>query len=360
MNNTILLDKYRNRFVMTLLFTVFFVMLVEIGAYIFFVSKGMYELSIKDPYLRWKVIFPVVLNWIIQIIAIIVDKSKKIRHDTKNKLVVFAALAVSFVTTAVHREYIVIMGAFMFPLIFSATFNDQKLFNQAAILSLVIVVATAYLLWKDGTTDLTTAVNIIVMFGFWVVSYFGGHISIDFSKRSFNIIHSQKLTNEHLQNIVLRDQMTGLYNHRTFYSELELSMQKANEDANKFCLAMIDIDDFKNINDSYGHDKGDAVLKNLAQIIEKHCSAEDKACRYGGEEFAVILNHKDLSQAKKQMKNILEEFVKSDYDFTDRPITFSCGVASFEKNISREDFFNIADSCMYRAKKTGKNQIVTA
>ncbi len=358
MNNTILLDKYRSRFVTTLLFTVFLVTLVEIGAYILFVSKGMYAFSIKDSYLRWRVIFPVVLNWIIQLIAICADRSKKLQHSTKNRIVIFAAIAISFVTTAVHREYIVIMGAFIFPMIFSATFNDKKLFNQAAVLSLVIVIATAYLLWKDGTTDLTTAVNIIVMFGFWAVSYFGGHISIDFSKRSFKLIHSQKVTNEYLQNIVLRDQMTGLYNHRTFYSELDLSMQRANEEDGKLCLAMIDIDDFKNVNDSYGHDSGDAVLKKLAQIVEKHCTPDDKACRYGGEEFAVIFNHKDLAHAKKQMMNILEEFVSVEYDFTDKPITFSCGVASFTKDISREDFFNIADSRMYHAKGNGKNQIV--
>lgn len=360
MNNTILLDKYRSRFVITLLFTVLLVTLVEIGAYIFFVSRGMYEFSIKDSYLRWNVIFPIVLNWTIQIIAMIVNRSKKISHNAKNRIVIFAALAVSFVTTAVHREYIVIMGAFMFPLIFSATFNDKKLFNQTAVLSLIIVVVTGCLLWNDGITDLTTAVNIIVMFGFLAVSYFGGHISIDFSERSFKLIHSQKMTNDHLQNIVLRDQMTGLYNHITFYSELDLSIQKASEDEFEFCLAMIDIDDFKKINDSYGHDKGDVVLKNLAGIIEKYCDKEDKACRYGGEEFAVILNYKDLDYSQKQMNIILEEFAESKYDFTDRPITFSCGVAAFSEGINREDLFNLADSCMYRAKKCGKNQIVTA
>ena len=359
MNNTNLLDEYRNRFVMTLLFTVFLVMLVEVGAYIFFVSKGMCELSLNDQYLRWKVIFPVVLNWIIQLVAIFVDKSKKINHNTKNRIVIFSAVSVSLVTTAVHREYIVIMGAFIFPLLFCATFNDKKLFNHTALFSLVIVVVTAHLLWKDGNFDLTTAVNITVMFGFLAVSYFGGLISIDFSRRSFELIYKQKLTNEHLQSVVLRDPMTGLFNHRTFYSELDMSIQKANETNYAFCLAIIDIDDFKNVNDSYGHDKGDAVLKKLAQIIEKYCDADDIACRYGGEEFAVIFNNKDLAYSKKQVESMLEKFVESKYDFTDKPITFSCGVAPFEKNIGREEFFNLADSCMYFAKKSGKNQVAT-
>ena len=179
MNNKILLDEYRSRFVKTLLFTVLLVMMVEIGAYIVFVEKGMCEFSIKDSYLQWRVIFPIALNWIFQLIAFMTNKSEKLQHSTKNRAVIWSAIAVSFVTTAVHREYIVIMGAFIFPLIFSATFNDKKLFDQTAVFALIIVLVTSFLLWKDGATDLTTTVNIIVMFGFLAVSYFGGHISIE-------------------------------------------------------------------------------------------------------------------------------------------------------------------------------------
>ena len=154
--------------------------------------------------------------------------------------------------------------------------------------------------------------------------------------------------------------MTGLYNHRAFYAELDSSIESAKNGNEDLCLAMIDIDNFKNVNDSYGHDCGDAVLKNLAEIIEKHCDSGDRACRYGGEEFAIIFNKKDISSAVNVVEKILNRFSQSTYKFTRESITFSCGLACFEKQLSREEFFNVADKRMYKAKHNGKNQIMAA
>ena len=360
MDNKMLLDKYRAHFVVALAITITIVTAVEIGAYILFVTKGICALSLDDSYLRYKVITPILINLLDFFAVAMVNRSKKLRHNFKNRAIIFGASVASFVVSAVHREFVVTLGAFMFPMILSAMFNDRKLLKQSCIVSLLALTTTVVLLWHDGAVDLTNFINIVVMYGFLSVSYIAGFISIKFSQRSFQLIENQAMANSHLQNIVLRDQMTGLYNHRAFYSELDISIENAQLENEDFCLAMIDIDNFKNVNDSYGHDCGDSVLINLAGIINRHCDSEDKACRYGGEEFAVIFNRKSLHQAKKVMKTILDEFSKTAYDFTDKPITFSCGMARFENKLTREEIFNIADKRMYRAKNNGKNQIIAA
>ena len=170
---------------------------------------------------------------------------------------------------------------------------------------MVIVGITSFLISTASASDIKTLLNIVLTFGFWVVSYLAGHLSINFAKNSFDLIHSQAQTNEQLQYVLSIDQMTGLYNHKTFYSELDKSIADFDNHNINFCLAIIDIDNFKKVNDTFGHDRGDTVLETLAGVIKNNCAEDDIPCRYGGEEFAVIFNHKNVSQAQHFSKRIL-------------------------------------------------------
>lgn len=120
---------------------------------------------------------------------------------------------------------------------------------------------------------------------------------------------------------------------------------------------MLDVDDFKTINDTYGHDNGDKVLQTLATVMQNYCAKEDYAFRYGGEEFAIVFIGKTSNQINTTMKKVLSDFRQRKYNFTNRKITFSCGVAQYDGKMSKENFFAAADSAMYTAKKSGKNTI---
>ena len=205
--------------------------------------------------------------------------------------------------------------------------------------------------------DLTCMVNIIVLYGFIAVSYLAGYVSVGYSKKISGIIESQAIANDKLLVSVLKDQMTDLYNHRAFFMELDASIEHFKADGTPFCLAMIDVDDFKSVNDLHGHDCGDAVLVTLANILDGHCGQGDRACRYGGEEFAMIFNDKELDEAKQAMTEILEEFRNTRFGFSDQPVTFSCGVAQYRIYETRESFFNLTDRCMYGVKQSGKNRV---
>ena len=359
MKNRKLLDKYRQSFVRTLLFTVILVTLMEIGVFVFLTSKGTCQWSVNDIYFKTKVMLPIALNWLFLIITLSAVRSKKISGSAKSRIITFGAMSVSFVVTIIHREYLVMMCSFIFPLIFCTTFNDKKLFDMTATCALVIIVVTSVLICIESGTDITTLLNIALTFGFLVVSYLAGHLSIDFAKNSFDLIHRQAQTNEQLQYVLTIDQMTGLYNHKTFYSELDKSISDFNSKNINFCLAIIDIDNFKKVNDTFGHDRGDKVLETLADVIKNNCAEDDIPCRYGGEEFAIIFNHKNVAQAQHFAKRILKSFSAVKYDFTNEKITFSCGIAPYRENLQRQDFFDTADSGLYVAKETGKNRIVT-
>ena len=357
MNNKSLLEEYRHQFVVALAVTISIVTAIEIAAYILFVIKGLHTLKLDDSYLRYKVLLPLAVNMIAFVFVDLINNVTIVSQNFKNRAIVFGASVVAFVVSAVHREFIVNLGAFMFPMILSATFNDRKLLKQTSMLSVMALTTSVFLLYRDGAINITNFINIVVMYGFLAVSHLAGFVSIRLSQKSFRLIESQAEANSQLENIAQRDQMTGLFNHRAFYSKLDVLVGKEKPFCANFCLAMMDIDNFKAVNDSFGHDSGDVVLKNLAEIIEKHCAVDDIPFRYGGEEFAVIFYDKTPYLAEKTVKKILEEFSKSKYAFTDKSITFSCGMAMYKGDLTREELFNIADRRMYLAKENGKNQI---
>jgi len=357
MDKKTLLEKYRTNFYIALALTIAVASVIEILAYVIFVNIGKSEFSFTDTYLQHKVILPILLNCFIYLIVSVINHSSKINHNIKNETIVYGASAIAFVISVIHREFIVNTGSFMFPMILSAVFNSKKLITKTFIISLLSTTVTVIFSWYDNFIDITNLINYIVMYGFLTVSFFACFISIKYSQLQFQLIENQAKANGQLQNIVLLDQMTGLYNHRTFYKELDSAIEKCSQAKAEFCLAIIDIDNFKHINDLYGHDCGDVVIKNLANTIKANCETDDKAFRYGGEEFAVLFTNKTLDKAQSILEKILKAFSRTKYEFTNEEITFSAGVSKYTESSTRETFFTFVDKLMYSAKKNGRNQI---
>lgn len=173
----------------------------------------------------------------------------------------------------------------------------------------------------------------------------------------------QKLAeeNSYLQEAVIRDHLTGLYNHNHFYLHLDEDFMRASRYRTSLSLIMMDIDHFKEINDTHGHRAGDMVLRELAGFIRKAVRKSDVLARYGGEEFAMILPNTDLAGAADEAER-LRRLVES-YRFRDFPdisVTLSLGVASYphRKIASSGDLVARADDALYRAKHGGRNRTV--
>lgn len=163
----------------------------------------------------------------------------------------------------------------------------------------------------------------------------------------------------------LTDPITDLWNHRFFQEKLVDEIERMKQSPGALCLAMIDIDNFKALNDTYGHQHGDKILKELAQVLKDSSREKDLICRYGGEEFAILLRDtnkaKGLEIAERLRKNV-ESHAFSGVD-PQQPlhITVSIGLAAYpEDTDSREKFISAADKAMYIAKFSGKNQTYPA
>ncbi len=161
------------------------------------------------------------------------------------------------------------------------------------------------------------------------------------------------------------DAATGLYNHESFYEELERRMkdfeQSSHREEEVFCLFIADIDNFKKVNDTYGHAFGDEVLLGLSELFKKYCGKKDFSARYGGEEFVMILGECQKKDALNRANMIRKEFSRT--VFTDKSgeahqFTISMGVAQYDKPWdTASKFFDQADQALYHAKNTGKNRV---
>jgi diguanylate cyclase (GGDEF)-like protein/PAS domain S-box-containing protein len=169
---------------------------------------------------------------------------------------------------------------------------------------------------------------------------------------------------EALRTQSIRDPLTGLYNRRYLEETLDREVRRAARAVQSLGVLMIDLDHFKKFNDTFGHDAGDAVLRETAQFLAKGIRAEDFVCRFGGEEFVVILPTADpeASQARaERLRSKMNELNVMHQGRTLGRITISVGVAAFpEHGKSPNELMAAADAALYEAKKRGRDQVVVA
>ncbi|HLD29800.1 MAG TPA: diguanylate cyclase [bacterium] len=153
------------------------------------------------------------------------------------------------------------------------------------------------------------------------------------------------------------DKLTRLYNRRSFEDLAPEELEKAQKGKNVFSLAMLDIDDFKNFNDSYGHLAGDTLLFEIAKQLKKHLRDESLLFRYGGEEFMLLFQGRSKASVKEKLDLLKEELNAVEF-FGFKKVTFSVGIAEFPCDASGiKELIACADQALYQAKRSGKNRV---
>ena len=156
------------------------------------------------------------------------------------------------------------------------------------------------------------------------------------------------------------DSLTGLLNHTTSKQRLDTALAAAATEGTPLCVAMLDIDHFKKVNDSYGHPLGDHVIRSMAWLLKQRLRKTDAVGRYGGEEFLVILPGSNAAQACQLLNAIRMDFgqIRHPVPDTSFACTFSGGVAQWAPGVSAEDVIKQADEALYQAKRAGRNQVL--
>jgi diguanylate cyclase (GGDEF)-like protein len=186
------------------------------------------------------------------------------------------------------------------------------------------------------------------------------NISIDVNGENASLDFNIML--ESLNNRAIKDSLSGIYNRRYINEKLPLDLINANLSNNSISVIMVDIDFFKNVNDTYGHLIGDYTIKSLAGLLQRNLKREnDWVARYGGEEFLICLPGAPLSFAKELAENIRIKIEKTPIEYGDLKfyITASFGVSSMtpEPGTSVNDLIEEADKKLYEAKRNGRNRV---
>lgn len=154
-----------------------------------------------------------------------------------------------------------------------------------------------------------------------------------------------------------KDGLTGLYDHATFKTLLEHELERTKRYQSRLSLVILDIDDFKQINDRWGHQVGDAILRQIAKQISETIRSADIPARYGGEEFIIILPETDINHGLEISERIRAKIEQT--SLKHRPVTVSVGIAESNMDTDMAELIEHADKALYRAKHSGKNRVVT-
>ncbi len=241
-----------------------------------------------------------------------------------------------------------ILSALVLTIIFK---NNSLLFSNiecAGVFILHLIISTLAMehfnLW----------IGIIIPITFGIVTYVLCYI-VKYLLKSRDYEETYKLA--------VTDALTELYNHRFFQEKMIENFDLSARYGSNFSIIMIDIDFFKKFNDTYGHQSGDAVLKQVAKTIKKNVRSTDIPCRYGGEEMAVILTNTNKNEASITAEKICQAVREREFVLVNGEIvhvTISVGVASSEADgKAPQELIEYSDKCLYIAKENGRNQVVT-
>jgi diguanylate cyclase len=247
------------------------------------------------------------------------------------------------------------------PLSYGSVHFTQRMFLVSWILLSCMLGA---MMLTTGTYDDFTLATPTDRIFFWAVIVFalGRFLAIN-AEVSRLRVRLQRKNNElahaasRLNDLASRDELTGLWNRREFMRLLLEESRRAVRSQSSFCVAIIDIDHFKKVNDTFGHLTGDAVLHELAQLLESMRRATDSVARYGGEEFTLLLVNAKLATATVALERIRSQVMQYDWEViaAGLHLTISVGIAAWRPGETLTQVLNRADAALYEAKDAGRN-----
>ncbi len=250
---------------------------------------------------------------------------------------------------------------YIHPFIIGLTFFATSLqFSSATLTSIVFLtgflnLGAMYLLQGNTEISFITSCNISI---FVLIAWFIGIMASRTRVQSWLFSRKISQQNEILADLTKRDPMTRFFNHESIISHLDQEISASNGSVNPLCVLILDVDDFKRINDTLGHLKGDEVILMIAKHINLSVRVCDIIGRYGGEEFFLVFPNTELESAR-----IISERIRVSIQEAGNAaginVTISGGLALYDTGNS-DDIIRLADQRLYTAKRNGKNQIVTS
>ncbi len=275
-----------------------------------------------------------------------------------------SANAIAIILVIAHPEVPIVTSLVLLPIVLSLFYFEPKKVVYTGIVA-VCSIALVYM-FDVQFRKMETLTNIVVLI---MILGGGTFLSMGLQYRLKEILWRLQESIESNQSLMIRttlmesatklDGLTGTYNHRTFQEHFEALVKQSELYEIPLHLILFDIDDFKAINDTYGHHIGDVILKRVAHCIKSLISPNDFLARYGGEEFAIILVEKTWEEACRIAETVRLGVAAIHHpEIENHIVTVSAGLGAYKRGQGKEAAFFETDSHLYHAKQTGKNRTV--
>lgn len=306
-------------------------------------------------------VFPTVLLVLTTLIA---EYSFKAQTKYVDYIIIGAASMFSAILISVHSEMYVMYTSLFFPMLISTIyFKKKKVWLSFVFSSMIYLGISAFHPVAKELNDLMDQLSMIC------ILITSTAICIGIMSRGYEIAkHLNKAQADHqdlmvkstiMEKQVKTDALTGLYNHMAFYEYMDVLLLQAETYHYPVHLAVMDIDNFKKVNDTYGHGIGDIVLKRIAAAIKDNVTTDDFAARYGGEEFVVILNDINEEEAFAVLEKVRQVVQRLEHpEIKEKHVTISVGLQTYRAGMHKQAFFEGADNSLYVAKRQGKNRVI--
>lgn len=349
--------RSRKSIMITNLFLTFGIAIIEL--FIYLVLGKMENISMKANLLV-SFVLPTSINLIICLIGYLLLRNTRVSENAKNYIPIYVLSFLCFTLASIHSAFQATLSSFCIPVIITIIYVNKRMtriiFISCLLLQQIAVYISSMHIHKQYGYVI---IDVIVSSFILLTAYACSIVVIRFEQQKKEIYSESIVRQSELQEQLLIDTLTSLNNLRAFRGALEEYVEEAEFSGKDLVLAVIDIDDFKKINDVYGHEQGNVVLAKLGRLLRKFSGEEGIAARYGGEEFAVLFHDIDVKEAVRRMQKVLTKFSEVGFPGLDgKKVTFSCGIVEYMAGITPQEFFTRADKAMYSAKRDGKNNVL--
>jgi diguanylate cyclase (GGDEF)-like protein len=353
-------DLWRKLIIRTLFIIVGMIFVVEAVVFFAFRSNGLLDEGFTEhQYILKYILLPTLLCAVAVVIAQRFN-AMNVKRQVKNYAVVLTVSVLAYIIAYIHADIGAILTVFTIPIFLTVLFGSRRMTGVIAIANGILMFLSA-LRTATYINSVYIYLNAAVAIALMLAAYLISMILIAYNKENIEYIFTSYQTQLSLHEQARIDSLTGLYNQKTFQSLLKGNLEKARRTKSTVSLAIIDLDGFKEINDTFGHLEGDQVLIHFTDLIKQHCSdSEAVLSRYGGDEFAVIFPRVSKESAFKRLEGLRHSCRQvTSTKIRSGMISFSAGIAHFSGGDMNETLlFHQADSALYQAKQNGKDQTV--
>lgn len=355
-------DHWREKIIRVFYVIVALIFTVEVIVFIAFRGHGLLDEGVTDDfhYIISFIIMPSVINVALVILCHRVNVMS-IKVQIKNYFLLITASLIAAVMAYIHCVVGAILTVFTIPVFITILFGQKRITGVITVINGILLIFSTIHSAMYHHDSIYFYLNAAVAITLLLSAYLLSTVLIAYNKANSDYVYTSYQTQLSLNEEARNDSLTGLYNQKTFQSLLKGAMEKAKLHKTPMSLAIIDLDDFKDINDTFGHLEGDQVLLQFTNLIKQQCNdGEAYVSRYGGDEFAVIypkaskeLAYLRLETLRQRCRQIPRSKIRSG------EISFSAGISYYMDGEMNENLlFHQADSALYQAKENGKGQTV--